>query len=273
MPSRDDENLDVVAGLSANRDDVPFSRKPKPGATPAQPRDGSEKIAGAGKPKSGGGQSVLVTVILLALIAACGWLGWQTYQMQQQLAKAEGEITVARKHLDILGAKLSQTGDSFSETETVYDKQFKLWESEIRKLWVIANERNKKAIEANRAGLKNISSSVKKAVEVGNASQKSSKAVTTKIERLSGDLNVENTVLKAGLEDQGEQLMLLRGELELLQKRLGNMPNDLAQRVKSNEEAVQAIDGARRQLVSSVTQLQKRLNELQLSIDGGSPLP
>ncbi len=273
MPSRDDENLDVMEGLSANRDDVPFARKPKPGATSAQPRGGNERATGASKLKFGGGQSVLVTIILLALSAACGWLGWQTYQMQQQLTKAEGEITVARKHLDILGSKLSETGDSFSETETVYDKQFKLWESEIRKLWVIANERNKKAIDANSRGLKKISSSVKKAVDAGSASQKSSKAVVTKIERLSGDLNVENTVLKVDLEDQGEQLMLLRGELELLQKRLGNMPNDLAQRVKSNEDAVQAIDGARRQLVNSVTQLQKRLNELQLSIDGGNPLP
>ena len=40
-----------------------------------------------------------------------------------------------------------------------------------------------------------------------------------------------------------------------------------------SERNVQAIDGARRQLVNSVTQLQKRLNELQLSIDGGNPLP
>ena len=266
MSKHEDENLDVIAGLSAQRDDHIYSSKPK-ASPPPKAKSSNREVPKPSKNHSGG-TSVITSFVLLVLIGACGWLGWQSISLQEQLDVATSELKQNRKYLDVLGAKLSETGDSFTATETVYDKQFKRWESEIRKLWVVSNERNKKAIADNKAAVGKVSSQVSKAVSAGSASEKTAKKVAGDLERLRSDLVSENTVLKAGLEEQNEQLMLVRGELELLQKRLGNLPNNLAARVQNNEDAVEAIDAARRQLIANITQLQSQVSDLQRRVGG-----
>ena len=267
MPKHEDENLDVISGLSAQREDHMYSAQPKTNVAP-KPKTTAKASASKSVKSSSGGPSVVTSFVLLVLIGACGWLAWQTIALQEQLAATTNQLRDHQKYLDILGAKLSETGDTFSATETSYDKQFKRWESEIRKLWVVSNERNKKSITENKAAVDKLSGQIRKAVDASSSSQQTSKKLLADIERLSGDLISDNTVLKASLEDQDEQLMLVRGELELLQKRLSNLPNNLATRVQNNEDAVEAIDAARRQLVSNITQLQSQVAELQRRIGG-----
>jgi methyl-accepting chemotaxis protein len=67
--------------------------------------------------------------------------------------------------------------------------------------------------------------------------------------------------------------LLVRGELEQMQMRLNQLPKNLASRFAESEEAIKAIDSARRQLVSSVTQLQSRINQMQLSIEQSKSAP
>lgn len=274
MPTRDDDDLDVVAGLSASREDTMAgqkagqrkvaAQKPKSTAQPqstARPASPSQPTATA---KSGRGFVWFASLVLVLLIVACGWLGQQVLQLQEQLVSNNNALQLERSRMESISAQVHETGSSFEETGNVLDEKFKFFDSEIRKLWDVSNKRNKSAIEKNSATVKSLSGRLKKSQQSLNALTGSQSEVKKSVAKLNKQLAAENTALRAAVDDQAEQILLMRSEMDLLQKRFSNMPNDLATRVASNEEAVEAIDAGRRQLVARITQLQKQLDTLVL---------
>ena len=277
MPTRDDDDLDVVAGLSASREDTFSVQKAAQRNTPSQqpkaavqsqtrPRD-SKSPQPTIATKSGRGVIWFGSFVLLALIVACGWLGQQVFQLQEQLVNNNNALQLERSRMESISAQVHETGSSFEKTGNVLDEKFKFFDSEIRKLWDVSNKRNKSAIEDNSAQVKSLSGSVKKSQQSLSALSSNQNEVKKAVEKLNKQLASENTALRAIVEDQAEQILLVRSEMDLLQKRFSNMPNDLAARVASNEEAVEAIDAGRRQLVARISQLQKQLDTLVLEKD------
>ncbi len=282
MPTRDDDDLDMFAGLSASRDDAPVSAKPKqrsaaqadavkkaaqPSASAAQRPSGSVGAQAVTPPAVKGGKGLLwfMFVLLLIVIGACAWLGQQVIQLQQQQAASSNALQLERSRVESISAQVHETGSSFVETGNVLESKFKFFDSEIRKLWDVSNKRNRNAIEENKTQLA-------KMTKVAQTSQtqlktlEAKQAATTKATgKLSKQLASENTALRATVEAQNEQLLIMKGELELLQQRLKNVPNDLAARVADNEEAVLAIDASRQQLFKRISQLQQQLDLLQRS--------
>lgn len=282
MPTRDDDDLDMFAGLSASRDDAPVSAKPKqrsaaqadavkkaaqPSASAAQRPSGSVGAQAVTPPAVKGGKGLLwfMFVLLLIVIGACAWLGQQVIQLQQQQAASSNALQLERSRVESISAQVHETGSSFVETGNVLESKFKFFDSEIRKLWDVSNKRNRNAIEENKTQLAKMT----KAAQTSQSQLKTleaKQAATTKATgKLSKQLASENTALRATVEAQNEQLLIMKGELELLQQRLKNVPNDLAARVADNEEAVLAIDASRQQLFKRISQLQQQLDLLQRS--------
>ncbi|MEZ5525160.1 MAG: hypothetical protein R3E62_09430 [Pseudomonadales bacterium] len=206
---------------------------------------------------------------MLGLILACGWLGQQVLQLQQRLEANNNALQLERSRMESISAQVHETGSSFEETGNVLDEKFKLFDSEIRKLWDVSNKRNKSAIEENAAQVKTLSGNLKKAQQSLKTLNGSVSETKKSVEQINKRLVAENTALRATLDDQAEQVLLMRSKMELLQKRLSNVPNDLVTRVASNEEAVEAIDAGRRQLVARITQLQKQVDALLLEKNTG----
>ncbi len=266
MPRLDDDDIEVVEGLSVEQDDARY--RPAAGGQTKTPTP--DKPAGTVHQRPGKLKVLLLILCLLGLAVVCGWLGLQSVQLQKQLAQTQTSLELARKRIDQLGNEVFNTGADFTETGNVIDEKFKFFDSEIRKLWDLSNKRNRPAVTRNSAQIKNMAESVKKAASQAQSSQQKLKAVDARqselaasFKKLNNQLLAENTTLRAALEDQSEQLLLVRSEMDILQERLKNMPRDIAQRVKNNEEAVEAIDATRRQLISRITKLQERLDQLQ----------
>lgn len=266
MPRLDDDDIDVVEGLSVEQDDARY-RPASGGQTKAQKPN---KPAGAVYQKPGKPKVLLLVFCLLGLAVVSGWLGLQSDRLQKQLVQTQISLELARKRIDQLGNEVFSTGADFTETGNVIDEKFKFFDSEIRKLWDLSNKRNRPAITKNSAQIKSMAASVKKAAGQAQSSQQKLKAIEARqselvsnFKKLNNQLLTENTTLRAALEDQSEQLLLVRSEMGILQGRLKNIPGDIAQRVKNNEEAVEAIDATRRQLISRITKLQGRLDQLQ----------
>jgi len=282
MPRREDDEMDVVEGLSASRDDVPGSHERRPPKQQQQQAAGQVKSAPSraarvssdnGKhstnppaQKSGSGFKWFVALAFVVLIAAGGWLGKQVLQLQQHLSDNNNALQIERSRMESISAQVHETGTSFAETGNVLESKFAFFESEIRKLWDVANKRNKKDIASNSAQLKTLNGNLKKSQQGLQSELKSLTGEQTKSTRAVAKLNKllisENTALRASLEEQSEQVLLMNGELEILQRRLNSVPNNLSERVAINEEAVQAIDASRKQLLSRVLQLQKRVDQL-----------
>jgi len=282
MPTREDDDLDMLAGLSASRDDAPGRSKPKqssapeakparktaaPSASSAQRSAASAGAQAAVQPAAKGGKGLVwfMFFLLLIVIGICGWLGQQVLQLQQQQAASSNALQLERSRVESISAQVHETGSSFVETGNVLESKFKFFDSEIRKLWDVANKRNRKGIEANKTQLAKTAKSTQSAQTKLKTLETKQVAATKATGKLSKQLASENTALRATVEAQNEQLLIMEGEMELLQQRLKNVPNNLVVRVENNEEAVQAIDASRQQLFKRISQIQQQLDSLQRS--------
>ncbi len=271
MPRLDDDDIDVIEGLSVEQDDERYRSKSGVGERSRGER--SSRITAANSGKSGKKRQLLLLLLLLVIGSACGWLVLQTLKLQSQLSETQVSLELARKRIDQLGTEVFTTGADFTQTGNVIDEKFKFFDSEIRKLWDVSNKRNRTAIAKISAQINTLTTNVKAASTQAKSGEQQLKSITAKhselsagFKQLSNQLLAENTTLRATVENQSEQILVLRSEMELMQRRLKNIPDNLVQRVINNEEAVEAIDATRRQLIGRITQLQDRMNQMQ----GGS---
>ena len=177
--------------------------------------------------KNGAGFKWFVALVLMVLIVACGWLGLQVLQLQQHLSDNKNALQLERSRMESISAQVHETGTSFAETGNVLESKFTFFESEIRKLWDVSNKRNKKNITSNTTQLKTLSANLKKAQQglqgelesLSNGQTKTSRSVA----KLNKQLASENTALRASLEEQSEELLLMNGELEILRQRFNSI--------------------------------------------------
>ncbi len=282
MAKREDEQIDFISGLTAESDDAAHYRRQS--GKNKETADGSGRSATHSelsaqlvrKPSRGG--RFFTVFFIVILLAACSVLGWQLYLMQQKLIKNDAFVAQVNQQFDLLGHEMNQTGSSFAEIGDETTKKFKFFDSEIRKLWDVSNKRNKAAIATNQSNLTRLKKEVgqaaadsKKIVGLHSVMDKRQGVMDKGLSRLNSQVAAENITLHASIEDHSDQLLMVRGELEKLQRMLKAMPGNLSQRVKANTEAVEAIDAARSQMVNSITQLQNRVNQLQSTVGRSVP--
>ncbi|MFC6669428.1 hypothetical protein [Marinobacterium aestuariivivens] len=106
-------------------------------------------------------------------------------------------------------------------------------------------------------------------VEKGQAALKSE--LETRVEELRRSLATLDTQVRISEEVQAEKVAAQRALLNKLGDRVAALENgagggDLGRRVRVNEQAIQAIDGSRRQLNQELLQIRAQLNQLQLQL-------
>ena len=171
--------------------------------------------------------------------------------------------------------ELSETGAELEESDTGAQKKLKFLESEIRKLWGISYDRNRKAIAASDDAikqqgieLKNIASQIKqqtKGLTEVTAKVDKSRASAVALQSeviLLRELNDQLSAQLKAIEDASSSAIAeVRQSISMLQE-----APSVEGRVRSNEVAIEAIDASRLQLNERIVALDSRLNDLQLSI-------
>ena len=101
--------------------------------------------------KSGSGGALALMALLLGMAAAggAGYLWVELEAAKKQLADAAQVLQKQGEMLDGLNQKLSVTDESATVSLQALKVMLKEHDSEIRKLWAIANKRNKDKIAAN----------------------------------------------------------------------------------------------------------------------------
>lgn len=229
----------------ARRAAVETSRPSRPQTPPAP----------APAPSSGSSPLAIIALLLaLAGVAIGGFFGWKLTEAQALLQQAETRIA------DLEG-RLSVTSDESSQSLTQVDAKLKWVDSEIRKLWGISNDVNRKAIAANK---ENIASLAK---ELAAAKKDASEAKAT-----AASLNTQLTANKAAVDDavakidsavlsiaeQGKRLQDFTEQVDRVDGQLGSLQT-LQQKVRTNEEAIAAIDAYRRTINRDILELKQRI--------------
>jgi chromosome segregation ATPase len=310
-PDDDELIADEPFGAAEPREAAPGKQKPvkadkpkqkaeKPPKPPKPPRQG--KTGGAG------GGSGLVWFLLLVVAAGAG-AGWYFQEqriqaLEVQLEEADywarqSKLALARfeGELSETGESLQERGASLEEQLAANKKQIDAADSEIRKLWVIANERNKKRLDEHQQRLASIDDKLAAAeravagvdeklgqVQAGLASDVT--ALETRVaelaeagEALQGEL-AEVSGQVAGVDElvdsrirrfQQEQRLTLDGiesRIAALEKAADSSAGDAEVGALRNElsqlkRTVEAIDASRSQLTSRLVRLSEEVNQLR----------
>lgn len=250
------ERKEPTLGTSSNTPDD--SRRPantprptatRPAARP--PASGTPRpVARSPEPKQSQGLAVFALLLALAGVAGSGYLAWQLQVEQQNTSamrdKLEGRIAE-------LEGKLNMTEGEAMESAEAFKAKLVWADSEIRKLWGVAYDTNRKGIAENKDDI----------AELAKKLDGSSKKLVAELKAQMGQVDGKLLAAQATVDEQYSRIQKELEKLAQLEKQFGQLRNDLTNRIKVNEEAVQAIDVYRRTINRDLLNLQERVNGIQ----------
>lgn len=308
----DDDELRAERPVGAPERKGPARQKPGSSVGGAGGSSGPAK-PGRSSPKSSGGSGrsglglLWLLVIVMALAIAGGWyLQNQRIQMLEgQLEEADywarqSKLAIARFEGDLseTGENLQERGASMSEQLEAQKKRLDEADSEIRKLWAIANERNKqrlneqekriaaaeRSLAENEKAVADLSSGIEKVrTSLGDdvasltrqmetsisALQEANRQATEQLTRLSKQMAEVDQVVERRVRrfEQEQKLGIsnMESRLSALERKLSDSRGDRALKndLAALKENVQAIDSSRSQLTSRLVRLSEEVNRLR----------
>ena len=289
----------------------PAAQRPEP--EKPRPPVNRPKATGGGKPPGGGKRRGGLLGVLVVVVALAGAAGW--YQQQQrieamssQLEEADYWARQSKLALARFEGELSETGENLQERGSTIEQQLKdqkalieTANSEIRKLWVVANEKNRSQIEAHGKTLESLNAKVEgNTGELGSlktgleetrqrvaglaettaeqgrrldAQASLDSELQASIETLRGELNqIQSQVeqrLQRFIQEQKLAAGGLEGRVSALEKDLSELEraqsriNQAEARLAKMENAIDSIDAARAQITSRLVRLSDEVDQLR----------
>lgn len=272
-------NPDSLESLSAEPQQA---AAPNPGSVPSEP-------------SASGRGSGLLTLILLLLAAGGGYLGYTLIEQQTRIEELSRSLEESRSRLASLEESLAVTSDSAEQSgQTLQQRlqemnqrareKYAHFDSEIAKLWTVSYQRNKPQLEQQAEALKALEQQQSELGAALSGLQKKTDQIAglqAGIEGLEAELGSQAKRVEARVGGLERQLDTLERSLKLesegrlkvqqeLAEQLAEIEGDsslseeLAQRIRQNEQAIKAIDGTRRQLSQDLLRIRQQLNNLQL---------
>ncbi len=213
-----------------------------------------------------------MSVLLALMIAGFGIGGWFVFNQQQELLASERERAETEERLRHLEARLRATDETMTESGEDTDEQLSFWETEIRKVWDVANKRNKKWIQDNQAAITRHQSSLN-SVEASLADLRSA------VSRNDDKLQQQAEIVERLADVQEQVRTLIRQHRDLVdavntsRQVVATLKASLEPRVEKLEEAISAIDGSRKQTGAQWSGLRARLDALERQLNEGVTEP
>ncbi|WP_375191740.1 hypothetical protein [Marinobacter sp.] len=315
----DDDELRAERPIGSAEPKKAADNKPKPSAGGKAEPPGPARPSGGAKGGSGGGRgSSALLWLLVVVVAAAAGAGWYTQEqrvqaLESQLEEADywarqSKLALARfeGELSETGENLQERGESLEDKIAAQEKRLDTADSEIRKLWAVANERNKKRLDEHQERLAALESglaendkaigAVEASVEQARQSlsadivalknqtetsvaalQDANRQATEQLTRLSQQLADVDQVIENRIRrfEQEQKLGIsgLEGRVAALERETDQLAGDSRVQAPSNELAnlkrtVDSIDASRSQLTSRLVRLSEEVNQLRTQVSG-----
>lgn len=239
-----------------------------PQSLSADPDDSGYRRGGSGrrrtKPSSGtgGGRSLGINLILAVLVAGLMVAGWFIANQHQLLTAEKKALDAAEGRIALLEERLRMTDETLIDSEKDTEEQIGFWESEIRKLWAVSNDRNKKWIQDNQEAIAKLTKSL-------GTIEASNRELGTAIGRHEAAFKQQQSIIDqlTSMEISIQQLASTQRDIvdkvNSASQSVASLNAGLANRVRENEQAVAAIDAYR-------VQVNTRLANIERKLDGAS---
>ena len=218
---------------------------------------GSGSGPGGGRNKGGGARQTTLWLLLLLVVVVAGAGGWKLWEQQLQLVMVQERLERIQGELQASQMQLASVDHERSETGEAVEEQLAFLDSEMRKLWVIAHERNRPAIEALES-------------ERDEAGERLSRLESTQ-EDFSGDLQQTEERLAAlsdEVSDYPDVAAMISEEAEA-REGLEQALNDRVGRVE--QELSDRVDRLERDRRLALEEASARLDALEREVDGMEP--
>ena len=224
-------------------------------------RRGSAARRPEAKGSGGVGKQIGVNLIMATLIGGLVLAGWFIVNQQQMLADETARMNDANGRLEHLEARLAATDSALSQDGVDTKQSIGLWESEIRKLWAVANDRNRKWIQDNQKAVKKITGSL-------NGIESTTRDLNAAVGRHDTAFAQQQALIDnlASLEMQMQQIV--RGQRDLVDKvntanqAVASLRAGLSDKVDDNAEAIASIDAYRVAVNSRLADMERRLGAI-----------
>jgi chromosome segregation ATPase len=191
------------------------SSSPSPRSTPSPSHS---------EPPNGGGRvPVLLWVLVLLLAAALAGLGLMTYSQQQSLAMFDERLQLADDRIVTMQRFMTETDESVVMNETAINNQFRaikaetdMQMSEIRKLWDVANKRNREWIESNQQSIAQLQSNLQAQTQASEQALARLTSKTAEQAQSSEALRQQIAAVQAELSETAGQFATLQDNLDSL---------------------------------------------------------
>ena len=210
----------------------------------------SEVVAKVDTPKKGGRLTLMVIVFLVVGLVGLAGFSWQQSQAQ----------AILQQRFDDLAAKIDSTDESLNQSGAALsiklaDQQTELskhW-SEIKKLWGVSNDRNKKSIDA----LKSATAGLKKNYQTLSKTTASNKASQKKLAAQVNETGGASLATAARIDEVDELLGKFAGAQQQASKAMERKQLLFESRLRANERAIESIDAFRKQTNQTLDRLQQ----------------
>ncbi len=201
------------------------------------------------------GMNLMVAILIAGLAVA----GWFIANQQQLLIAGQDRLASANDRIERLEQRLMATESALSQGGEETQEQLGFWESEIRKLWAVSNERNRKWMKDNESAIAKVTSAM-------NGVQATSRDVKAAVDRHEAAFEQQQTLIDqlTSLELQMQQIV--RGQRDLVDKvnaasqSVAGLQADLSDKVADNSEAIQSMDAYRVAVNSRLQDIERRLS-------------
>ncbi len=210
--------------------------------------------------RSSGPSSVALSFSLLLALAALAGSGLLAWQLQQ----AKGQLVAAAERITVLEQKLDLAGDESTQSVTAIRAKLKWADAEIRKLWGVSYDTNRKSISSNKATITKLNKQLSAASKAASSAKKLASGHQGQLDKLKQQVSSgadSLSQLSSRASEQQQSLQQAVDKVNQANRQLALLKSDLAARVASNEEAIEAIDAYRRNINRDLLQLQQRLNQ------------
>ncbi len=241
-------SLPLDKGEAQNRADTPRNRASNPASGYSNTRPQAPAATRTVTVRSPLGPIALV--IALAALAGSGYLFWQTRQAQEKFEASLAHLTATEERVVELESKLSMAGDESTQSMTVLQANVKENASEIRKLWGVSNDRNRKAIEELKATSTRLSKSVQ---EIDSNHKKNRDDLSGEIKVIADLVGAQQSAIAKVDREFASQSKNITSQLE----KMTSLETDMRRRMTATEEAIRSIDAFRAQVNREILQLKE----------------
>ena len=225
--------------------------------TPALAADPGRAARRSRRSPSGGGAAVANGLVVVALIGLAAG-GWFVFEQHERLLESRKELSSAQTRIAALEDRLRLTDETLTEAGADTNEQLTFWETEIRKVWDIANKRNRGWIEANRDNVGKLTANLGRVEGTLNELQ----GAATRLEAAIGqqqEVADRVTAVDMQLQRLAQQQRDLVDKVNAAAQIANSLKAGLERRVAENEEAIAAFDAQRRELQAAMLDIRNRL--------------